>query len=161
MQASGGNHIAFSASLWPYHYHSIDKLNPRLICIASPLIYSLLFSPLHTIKSNNSFFGAAAATNCEDQSDSLLPVRASQWKDKVRWKSTTWLLSPLFNLRPYFEIIFIILVDFSQKHANCFAIKARLVQWVFYLYPTHNIQHIVKYIITFLENQFAHCRWNK
>ncbi len=129
MQASVGNHIPFStSSLWPDYYHSIDKLNPRLIWIAP--LYNLLFIhcfSLPYILLNLIIFSfcTAAATNCEHLSDSMLPSACFLMKRKSEVKIFhTVINSIVFILNPMLQSFSIILIGSDQNPGNSFALEA-------------------------------------
>ena len=128
MQASGGNHIPFSASsLWPYYYHSIDKLNPRLIWIAP--LYNLLFIhcfslPYILLNLIILFFSTAAATNCEHQSDSTLPSACFPMKRKSEMKICHMVINSIvFISVPILQSLSIILIGFDPNPDNYFPIQ--------------------------------------
>lgn len=129
MQASGGNRIPFSAySLWPYYYHSIDKLNPRLICIAS--LYNLLF--IHCFSLPYILLNLIIPFSVQQPPQTVktrvmpcFPVRASQWKRKSEMKICHWVINSIvFISEPILQSFSIILIDFVYVSDNCYAIKA-------------------------------------
>lgn len=118
------SHTIFCLLSLAFYYHSIDKLNPRLIWIAP--LYNLLFihcffSPLHTIKSNNSFFSTAAATKCEHHklSSACLPMRG-QREIKIYCVGTKLIISISDRILASFTIMLTILTKTSDScSASC------------------------------------------
>lgn len=116
MQASGGNHIPFSASsLRPSYYYSIYKLNPRLIWIAP--LYNLLF--IHCFSLPYILLNLIILFLVQQQPQTVntrvipcFPVHASNEKEKNKMKICQMLITFIVSISdpslPSFSITLIV-----------------------------------------------------